>query len=221
MKWFQYDSPLFTFLSRVADLMILNLLFLVFCIPVVTIGASATAMYTVLFRMADDSCSGTIAAFWNAFRANFKKSTLIFLILLLPVLLVVYEQWLYFAGVVEHGILNAVVFSVPLLIVTFLVSYAFPLTAKFENTVGATLKNALLISIAHLPVSVLIALLNLLPFILLFWMTDLFVRMSLLFLVIGFSGIAFLDVLMLRRIFRRYIPAENAEDTPELPSDKP
>ena len=87
VKWFQYDSPLFTFLSRVADLMILNLLFLVFCIPVVTIGASATAMYTVLFRMADDSCSGTIAAFWNAFRANFKKSTLIFLILLLPVLL--------------------------------------------------------------------------------------------------------------------------------------
>ena len=216
MKWLQYDSPLFRFLGRIADLMIVNVMFLVFSIPIVTIGASATAMYTVLFRLADDTCGGVIVTFWNAFRENFKKSTLLFLILLVPIILVLYELWFYNVNeaIIGRGILNTVLFAIPVLIVTFTVSYCFPLTAFFENTIGNTLKNALLMAIAHLPVSLLMAFLNLLPIILLYFVTEFFLRMLFLFLLLGFAAIAYANALLLRQIFKRYIPKEEDELPP-------
>ena len=88
MKLFNYDSPFWSFMSRLADLIILNLLWIVFCIPVVTIGASTTAMYRVTLNMVRGEGSGVVRMFWDAFRLNLKQAVLIFLILLIPVLLV-------------------------------------------------------------------------------------------------------------------------------------
>lgn len=98
MKLFNYDSPFWSFMSRLADLIILNLLWIVFCIPVVTIGASTTAMYRVTLNMVRGEGSGVVRMFWDAFRLNLKQAVLIFLILLIPVLLVVYEFWMYLSG---------------------------------------------------------------------------------------------------------------------------
>ena len=89
MKLFNYDSPFWSFMSRLADLIILNLLWIVFCVPVVTIGASTTAMYRVTLNMVRGEGSGVVRMFWDAFRLNLKQAVLIFLILLIPVLLVV------------------------------------------------------------------------------------------------------------------------------------
>ena len=84
MKLFNYDSPFWSFMSRLADLIILNLLWIVFCIPVVTIGASTTAMYRVTLNMVRGEGSGVVRMFWDAFRLNLKQAVLIFLILLIP-----------------------------------------------------------------------------------------------------------------------------------------
>ena len=51
MKFFNYDSPFWSFMSRIADLVIVNILWLVFCIPVFTIGASTAAMYRVTLNL--------------------------------------------------------------------------------------------------------------------------------------------------------------------------
>ena len=80
MKLFNYDSPFWSFMSRLADLIILNLLWIVFCIPVVTIGASTTAMYRVTLNMVRGEGSGVVRMFWDAFRLNLKQAVLIFLI---------------------------------------------------------------------------------------------------------------------------------------------
>ena len=103
MKLFNYDSPFWSFMSRLADLIILNLLWIVFCIPVVTIGASTTAMYRVTLNMVRGEGSGVVRMFWDAFRLNLKQAVLIFLILLIPVLLVVYEFWMYLSGAVGQS----------------------------------------------------------------------------------------------------------------------
>ena len=86
MKLFNYDSPFWSFMSRLADLIILNLLWIVFCIPVVTIGASTTAMYRVTLNMVRGEGSGVVRMFWDAFRLNLKQAVLIFLILLLSLI---------------------------------------------------------------------------------------------------------------------------------------
>lgn len=82
-KLFNIDSPVMRFLGKVADLMILNLVTLVCCIPIVTIGASLTAMHYVLLKMVRDRECYIVRSFFKSFKANFKQATVIWLIILL------------------------------------------------------------------------------------------------------------------------------------------
>ena len=127
MKLFNYDSPFWSFMSRLADLIILNLLWIVFCIPVVTIGASTTAMYRVTLNMVRGEGSGVVRMFWDAFRLNLRQAVLIFLILLIPVLLVVYEFWMYLSGAVGQSMWLGLVFCCPSLILALVLAYVYPL----------------------------------------------------------------------------------------------
>ena len=83
MKLFSLDSPVMKSLSFIGDLIILNVLFLVCCIPLVTIGASATALYTISMRMAAKDDRGILKPFFRAFKENIKKATVIWLTFLL------------------------------------------------------------------------------------------------------------------------------------------
>ena len=87
-RFFNIDSPIMHFLGRVADLMILNLVTLICCLPVVTIGASLTAMHYVLLKMVRNRESYIVRSFFKSFKANFKQATIIWMIILL--LLVVF-----------------------------------------------------------------------------------------------------------------------------------
>ena len=68
---FSMDSGIFRFLTRLADLMILNILFIVCCIPIVTIGASVTSLYYVTLKMAVNEEGYIAKAFLKSFRQNF------------------------------------------------------------------------------------------------------------------------------------------------------
>lgn len=80
---FDMDSPVMRFLGRLADLMILNLVTLLCCLPVVTIGASLTAMHYVLLKMVRNEESYIVRSFFKSFKENFKQATVIWLIILL------------------------------------------------------------------------------------------------------------------------------------------
>ena len=73
MKFFNYDSPFWSFMSRIADLVIVNILWLVFCIPVFTIGASTAAMYRVTLNLVRGEGGGVVRSFWASFKLNFKQ----------------------------------------------------------------------------------------------------------------------------------------------------
>ena len=96
MKLFNPDSRIMIFLSRVADLVILNILWLVCCIPVVTIGASTTAMYHVIRHWQKDSVSSIMRDFFQSFKEDFKQATPVYLILLIPTVAVVMNAMLIF-----------------------------------------------------------------------------------------------------------------------------
>jgi uncharacterized membrane protein YesL len=94
----------------------------------------------------------------------------------------------------------------------FVASYVYPLTAQFENTLGGTLKNAFFMSFAHLPVTLVVSLLNLLPVILFFfWPTGFWYSLIVWFLL-GGSLVAYTNTLLLRKVFRRYFPKEDAPE---------
>lgn len=150
-KFFNPDSPLMRFMTKVADLMILNILFLVTCLPVFTIGAALTGLYAVTLKMVRDQERAIAKSYFHAFRQNFRQATLLWLVVLaLAVILLLdirvlnalatdWAMWLKFA-VEAVGVLALAVMQ-----------YLFPLVAKFGSTLGGHVKNACLLALAYLP----------------------------------------------------------------------
>ena len=146
-------SPLISVLDTLGSLFTLNLLFLLFSLPVVTIGASVTAMYTVTLRMIDKREGKVFAGFWGAFKKNFKKATIIWMLILLA--LVSLFGMLLYTNTYEGPLATFYTIFMGIGIVALAVTlpYLFPLLARFENTVFGTIKNAFLLSISNLLVS--------------------------------------------------------------------
>ena len=79
---FNYDNPIWRFIGKFCDIMILNVLWLICCIPVVTVGAATTAVYYVTLKLVRDEEGPTIRSFFKSFKENFKQATVLWLIML-------------------------------------------------------------------------------------------------------------------------------------------
>ena len=94
-RLFDLESPLFVFLGKLADLLILNILTLICCIPVFTIGASLTAMNYVALKMVRNEETYIVKSFFKSFRQNFRQATLIWLIYLLVFVILIGDFFIF------------------------------------------------------------------------------------------------------------------------------
>lgn len=202
MKFFNYDSPIMQFLSRLTDLFILNFLFLICSIPIVTIGASATALYSVTLKMAKNEESYIFSSFFRAFKSNFKHGTVSWLILLLAgtVLVMDYRAVGIIGGAFQQIFSFLLIFFC--MIILFPAIYIFPYIARFENTIKNSLKNAFIISIAQLPFTILLLLILAAAAAFTIFI-DLRIA-GFTWFVIGFSGLAYLSSFLYRRAFQKF-----------------
>lgn len=202
MRFLNLDSPLMQFLTKLADLFILNVLFILCCIPVITIGASLTALYTVTLKAARNEESYIAVSFFRAFKENFKISTLSWLIIL-SIGFVLFLDFRFSSYLPESisKIIRIAVISLSF-IYFLLVTYLFPYIARFENTLKNSFKNAFLLSISHLPYTFLFLVITVLAIV--FTLLTGFQIAGFLWIVIGFSGIAYLNSLLFRRIFAKF-----------------
>lgn len=164
-KIFDMDSPLMRFLNRVGDMLILNFVMILCCIPVITIGAACTAMHYVLLKIVRDEEGYLVRGFFKSFVRNFKQATIAWL-LMLVVIAVYLGDWLIFSysGIAFPKALVIAVVAVG--VIALMVSlYVFPLIARFENTVRNTIKNAAILAFANLPKTLGMAFLYALPLI--------------------------------------------------------
>lgn len=206
--FFNMDHKFFAAMSRAADLILLNLIFLVCCIPLVTIGASVTALYYVTLKMTRNEESYLIRSFLKSFRQNFRQSTLIWIILLLAAFLLGTD----FAIIDIFSDTPIRMLRYPLMVIVFFLAmillYVFPLQAKFENTIAQTFKNALLMSLRHLPVTLVMLCICAVPMALTLSHPAAFAYGIFLWVMIGFSLIAFVNSRFFVKIFDQYIPQE-------------
>lgn len=197
---FKLDSPLMNFLNKVADIMILNILFMVFSIPIFTIGASCSAAYYICFKMVRNEETYIIKGFWKAFKENFKQGTIIWLLLLaiFGVLFADYRIILYSGIEFSRWIRIAIVTMTGIVLLG--VVFMFPLQARFVNPVKNTIKNAFLMALSHLPTAVLLVAVYALPIIILY-----FIPQSLPVLVLlAFGVIFYIQSVLLLRVFKKY-----------------
>ena len=196
------------FLWKAADLIALNLVWLVCCIPIVTIGPSTTAMYCVVRKIAKGEWPAIFKTFFKAFKDNFKQSLIVFLVLLVPICLVVVYLVLSVSGALNGLALIKYLSYLAVVIIGCICTYVYPLMAHFDNTVGNTLKNAVLLPLANPVLALIATALNLLPVLIMLINFELFVTASFFWLVIGFSVTALVNTKMLGWLFERFAPQE-------------
>ncbi len=208
---FHYENPFIQFLVRVGDLMILNLLFILCSLPVVTLGASLTALHRVTQNMLFEQEEPLIKAFFRAFRQNFKQSTLVWLVELVVIVSLVCDVLLvmaYFNG----GLAKAMYILVAVLaiLVAGVFSYLMPLIARYENGTRQQVNNAVVLAIIKLPKTLLLMLLNLLPVILLLISVPVFVQTLIFWVIIGFAFVSFLTSSILKPVFQQLEKGNNS-----------
>ena len=199
------DSPLVRFLTKLADLMLLNLVFIVTSLPLVTLGASLTALSHTAMRIVTDDYESVSATYLRSFRSNLKAGSLLGLIGL--GLLAVAGAWY----VVIDNLRVSTTVKAALFVVFFLALYrllgtllfVFPYQATFANTVPEVLNNARKMSARH-PIACLTVLLVSVPAILVTVFVPAAVGWGLVWLAVGFAGIAFLTGIVFVGVFRRY-----------------
>ena len=193
----QKDVKFVKVLIRIADLVGLNLLAILFCIPIITIGASITAVYGCIFRIQEKREGYLTKDFWKLFKECFRSSTIIYLVGV-AVVAMLYLDYQIFATDSRLDILQVLVVAGGILVAEIF-TYAFPMESYFENSLKATVKNALLLGISNIPYTLLMLGINVFPF---FLVARIPVTFGIWFLI-GISGVAWINSFFLKKIFSK------------------
>lgn len=197
-----FNNPLSNFLTKLIYIFWLNCLWFTTSIPLFTLGASTTALYTVTLQLVRDEHTNVTSTFLKAFKSNFKQSTILLLILFLVGGVCGVDFWYFSEKSHPFFKLLSMFFLGMILIYLVVLIYVFPLLAQFNNTIRNTLHNAFIISISHLPLSLMILILTV--------AISLFtVYAALPLILLGFPLLAFIQSYLLNNIFKKYFPRES------------
>ncbi len=207
-KLFNLDSPVMSFLGKVADLMILNIIAFIACIPIITVGASMTAMHYVLLKMARKEDGYIFRSFMKSFKENFKQATICWLIILLFIVIFVGDIFIINRSGLEFAEWMRIALIVVGVLASMAIIYIFPILARFENTIKGTLKNAMIMAILSLPKTILMLVVYCLPVALMYLSTNM---IPIVFLF-GISGPAYLCAMIYSTIFKKFEPEKEETD---------
>lgn len=210
-KLFNLDAPIVQWLGKIGQMIVSTVIWLVCCLPIVTIGAATAALYRIMFNLKEDrSCA--LKVYFRTFRESFWKATVLWLLLLVCGAVLV---GLYFLMMqVENMILRMVILAIFCLLfflVYFSSLYVFPLTAYFDNTVLATIRNAVGMSIGNLRNTIIASAVTMIPLVMAILSLKLFLQMLFLWTVLGPGAIAYGVCCALTPVFRRYVPGNEEE----------
>ncbi len=197
---FNVDSPIFQFLNTLSVFVALNVLFLLLCLPVFTIGPALIALYDVTMREARGECGYLIKPFFQSFFKNFKKGTLLFLLLFALGMILLFNMvfWMNLSTLPAMIISFVIALAVGVYLLTLL--YAFPLMARFENSIRQTLKNAFQLAVFHRSQTLILILILVLALLGCYFIP----QAKIFMLLLGFSFLAYCQSFFYIKVFAHY-----------------
>ena len=199
---FSADSALMRGLSLVADMIVLNLLFVATSIPVFTLGASLTGLNFTAMRLATGECNSVTSDYFRSFGRNFRQATVIWLLLL--ALAGVMAAWYVVVTNLNFGPLAELLLVAVWYVLAFNFAVAalfvFPYLASFEGRTREVLRNARLMSLIGLCVTVTV-------------FYPQFTGYGLLWFSVGFAGVATINGRLFAGVFSKYIAAAASAST--------
>ena len=201
-----YDSKFSRTVNRLTELVLLNFVFILTCIPIFTIGAAVTALYSTTLKMARNQEGYIIRGYFKDFAGNFRQATIFWVI---ELLLYLQLRVLYIAAVVNgDGMMKAYTIITWTLGILYSIYFLFvvPLIATFQNTFIRISRNAFVMIISHLPWVLASYLIVAVPLAASFGIHTKILQFTMLFwFLVGFSLVLYLSSFCLNRIFSRYM----------------
>ena len=203
MRILDIDGPLIQFLSKMADLMWLNILTIVCCIPIITAGASLTALNYMALKIVRNEEGYITKGFFKAFKENFFQSTAIWCIFLLVAgILATDYRIITMSDVKINGVVKILIFIFGM-ITLFTFVFVFPVQAKFSNPVKRTIWNAFVFSVVQFPKTILMIVLYIIPYVMVYLLSGIFPGIFPVMLVFCLSIPALLSAKLYNKFFMR------------------
>ena len=199
MKIFDLDSPLMNVLNKMADLMWLNILTLICCIPIITAGAAFTSMHYVALKIVRNEESYITRSFFKSFKTNFRQATLIWLMILLIAAVLGGDYYIITNSGIQFSSVLVVLIMAAAVLVICTALYVFPVLAKFDNTIMGTIRNAFIMSILQLPKTVVMFVMAFFPLII--YLVSL--RLIPIIFLFGFSLPAYASAMLYNKFFQK------------------
>ena len=202
MKLFSLESPLVQKLSFFFDFMMINMIYILCCVPIVTIGAARAALFTCGKRWAEKEDAGMLV-FLKAFFKNLKTATPVWIVMALVGAFLAWDVFLLLNNAFPAEWLMWVVLVIPCFFYVVVSSQLFQMVAHYNCTVRQYLKNALLVGIAH-PLCLIVNIgLAIMPYFTLFYNFSMFLQLTLVWILGIFSFQGYLSGLMSKKFYQR------------------
>lgn len=198
-KIFSDSNPIIRGLTKLADLMWLNALFIITSLPVFTIGASTSALYYESMRVVQGEESYITKDFFKAFKNNFKNATIVWIVSAFLLVLFGYTFYILGTSDLSYAHIAMGIMGIPMVLISFMLLYVFPIMSKFENTLMNTVINALLISLAQFPKTILMLAFSAVPVLLVLSSWNWFP----LLILGGFAIVAYVNGSFMNKIFEK------------------
>ena len=205
MKIFDMDSSFNQFMAKIADFLLLNILFILTSIPIITIGTAITALYHVWFTYDDYMGDNQMKRYLKAYKDNFKQS--IFLSMLFGVFFLFYGVSLM-AYPLYDGVFSKLIFVVlivSIMVVLILALFAFPYLARFRDSTKRILINTIQLIIKHFPSFILVIVMTFSPLVIMHQSVELFIFTLYIYLFIGFSMTTYMNAIIIKNVFNKYV----------------
>lgn len=206
-------NPVLDFINTLCNYVVLNLVFLITCLPVITIGTALASLYYVTLREARGEYGYLVRTYIKEFRRNLKAGTAAFAVLFIigAVLLFNIAFWFGLGGIPAGVVTGLLIIAMIAWLFTF--TYTFPLIARFENKTKQTLKNAFCLMMSNVKATLSLLLIYALAFFLCIFLAP----MKILMVLFGFAFIAYCQSFVFKKVFEpyekeqeEYIKGENA-----------
>lgn len=194
MQFFNPNSKFFQVLTSLGEMMILNICWIIGSLPVITIGASNTAMYTVMGRRLRNEGSGTVAPFFKAWWSNLKNATLFWV----PQVFVTVSLGMFFF--MRFPLFLKIVAGILLFIASMTFSTIYPQIARFRNRPFAYLRNAVILDVLKLGRVFLNLLLWLSPLGFFLLLPYEFLHLGFIWILFGFSMLFYFSAQIMQNI---------------------
>ena len=195
-----------SFYIRLKDIFLLNVCFILSCLPIFTIGAAVTAMYSLFFKLSDDT--NVVRIYIKEFKANFKQATVVWLLLAIFAIIIFLDYMV--VDFLETGyVLLTIVLYIDIFLVVGISTFAFGLIAMFNNSTKQLIKNAFLLSISMPIKTLFMVVIAMSPVILMYLSYDLIPTVIVLWMLFGFAITGEINARKLKDVFASFPVDEN------------